>query len=220
MSDYTLVIGNKNYSSWSLRPWLVMRHAGLAFREVRIPLYTPESKTQIREQSPSGRVPCLLDGALAIWDSLAICEYLAEHHPGLDLWPAAPTARAVARSVSAEMHSGFQHLRTNMSMNCRGQFPGLGRTVEVAGEIERIQRLWADCRARFGTSGPYLFGRFCIADAMYAPVVLRFRTYHVQLNPVSREYAEAVLALAALQEWVAAAAAEIEVIPAFEPQPG
>ena len=219
MSDYTLVIGNKNYSSWSLRPWLLMRHAGLAFREVRIPLYTPESRARIREHSPSGRVPCLLDGDLAIWDSLAICEYLAERHPGLELWPAAPAARAVARSVSAEMHAGFQHLRSNMSMNCRGLFPGLGRTVEVAGEIERVQRMWADCRARFGGSGPFLFGRFCIADAMYAPVVLRFRTYQVQLNPVCREYADAVLALPALKEWIAAAVAETEVIAAFEPQP-
>ena len=219
MSDYTLVIGNKNYSSWSLRPWLLMRHAGLAFREVRIPLYTPESKTRIREHSPSGRVPCLLDGDLAIWDSLAICEYLAERHAGLELWPAAPAARAVARSVSAEMHAGFQHLRANMSMNCRGLFPGLGRTVEVAGEIERVQRMWADCRARFGGSEPFLFGRFCIADAMYAPVVLRFRTYQVQLNPVCREYADAVLALPALKEWIAAAVAETEVIAAFEPQP-
>jgi len=219
VSDYTLVIGNKNYSSWSLRPWLLMRHAGLSFREIRIPLYTPESKTQIREHSPSGRVPCLLDGELAIWDSLAICEYLAERHPELELWPAAPDARAVARAVSAEMHAGFQHLRANMGMNCRGKFPGLGRTVEVAGEIERIQRMWADCRARFGGSEPYLFGRFSIADAMYAPVVLRFRTYQVQLNSPGREYANAVLALPVLQEWVAAAVAETEVVAAFEPLP-
>jgi glutathione S-transferase len=172
VSDYTLVIGNKNYSSWSLRPWLLMRQA-----------------------------------------------YLAERHVKLELWPAASAARAVARSVSAEMHSGFQHLRTNMSMNCRGHFPGLGRTVEVAGEIDRIQRLWADCRARFSGAGPFLFGRFCIADAMYAPVVLRFRTYQVQLSPGCREYADAVLALPALQEWVAAAMAETELIAAFEPQP-
>jgi glutathione S-transferase len=219
VSDYTLVIGNKNYSSWSLRPWLLMRQAGLPFREIRIPLYTPESKAQIREYSPSGRVPCLLDGGLAVWDSLAICEYVAERHPELQLWPAAGAARAVARSVSAEMHAGFQHLRSNMGMNCRGRFPGLGRTVEVAGEIERIQRLWADCRARFGGTQPFLFGPFSIADAMFAPVVLRFRTYQVQLNPVCREYADAVLGLPALQEWLAAALAETEVIAAFEPPP-
>jgi glutathione S-transferase len=219
MPDYTLIIGNKNYSSWSLRPWLLMRNAGLPFEELRIPLYTPESKAQIRSHSPSGKVPCLLDGALAVWDSLAICEYLADRHPQLDLWPADFRARAVARAISAEMHSGFQNLRSNMSMNCRGHFPGLGRTVEVAGEIERIQRSWADARERYGSGGPFLFGAFSIADAMYAPVVLRFRTYAVQLNPPCREYADAVLALPALQQWLADAQAETEVIAAFEPKP-
>ncbi|HZN47553.1 MAG TPA: glutathione S-transferase family protein [Ramlibacter sp.] len=218
MSDYTLVIGNKNYSSWSLRPWLAMRQAGLPFREVRIPLYTPESKAQIRSYSPSGKVPCLVDGALAVWDSLAICEYLAERHPQAKLWPADPHARAVARSISAEMHSGFQNLRSNMSMNCRKRFPGMGRTVEVAGEIERVQRSWGEAREKHGAGGPFLFGAFTIADAMYAPVVLRFRTYAVQLNPVCREYAEAILALPAMQQWLADAEAETEVIAAFEPQ--
>jgi glutathione S-transferase len=218
MSDYTLVIGNKNYSSWSLRPWLAMRQAGLPFREVRIPLYTPESKAQIRSYSPSGKVPCLVDGALAVWDSLAICEYLAERHPQAKLWPADPYARAVARSISAEMHSGFQNLRSNMSMNCRKRFPGMGRTVEVAGEIERVQRSWGEAREKHGAGGPFLFGAFTIADAMYAPVVLRFRTYAVQLNPVCREYADAVLALPAMQQWLADAEAETEVIAAFEPQ--
>jgi glutathione S-transferase len=218
MSDYILVIGNKNYSSWSLRPWLAMRQAGLPFREVRIPLYTPESKAQIRSYSPSGKVPCLVDGALAVWDSLAICEYLAERHPQAKLWPADPYARAVARSISAEMHSGFQNLRSNMSMNCRKRFPGMGRTVEVAGEIERVQRSWGEAREKHGAGGPFLFGAFTIADAMYAPVVLRFRTYAVQLNPVCREYADAVLALPAMQQWLADAEAETEVIAAFEPQ--
>ncbi len=217
MPDYTLVIGNKNYSSWSLRPWLLMRHLGLPFREVRIPLYTPESKAQIVQHSPSGKVPCLIDGGLVVWDSLAICEYLAERHADLLLWPADPAQRARARSVSAEMHSGFQHLRSNMGMNCRGRFPGIGRTVEVAGEIERVQRIWAECRDRYASAGPFLFGRFCIADAMYAPVVLRFRTYAVQLNPVARQYADAVLALPALQQWLTDAQAETEVIAAFEP---
>jgi glutathione S-transferase len=218
MSDYILVIGNKNYSSWSLRPWLAMRQAGLPFREVRIPLYTPESKAQIRSYSPSGKVPCLVDGALAVWDSLAICEYLAERHPQAKLWPADPHARAVARSISAEMHSGFQNLRSNMSMNCRKRFPGMGRTVEVAGEIERVQRSWGEAREKHGAGGPFLFGAFTIADAMYAPVVLRFRTYAVQLNPVCREYADAILALPAMQQWLADAEAETEVIAAFEPQ--
>ena len=219
MSQYTLLIGNKNYSSWSLRPWLLMRQAGLAFREVRIPLYTPESKAAIRKYSPSGKVPCLLDGGLVVWDSLSICEYLAEKHSALNLWPADAHGRAAARSVSAEMHSGFQNLRQRMSMNCRRSFPGLGRTVEVAADIERVQQIWSDCRARFGQSGPFLFGAFSIADAMYGPVVLRFRTYAVQLDPICRQYADAILALRALQEWVADGAAETEVIAAFEPAP-
>jgi glutathione S-transferase len=215
--DYTLVIGNKNYSSWSLRAWLLMRQAGLPFREVRIALYTQESKAEIGKHSPSGKVPVLLDGALAVWDSLAICEYLAERHPDLELWPARVSDRALARSVSAEMHSGFRALRSEMSMNCRRLLPGLGRTVEVAADIDRIQRIWAECRTAHAAEGPFLFGRFTIADAMYAPVVLRFRTYAVGLNPLPREYADAVLALPALQSWLADAAAETEVIPAFEP---
>ena len=220
MSRYTLIIGNKNYSSWSLRAWLLMQQAGLAFEEKRIPLYTPESKAEIRKNSPSGKVPCLLDGDIAVWDSLAICEYLAEKHPALHLWPSDASRRAVARSISAEMHSGFQNLRQRMSMNCRRNFPGLGRTVEVAADIERVQRIWTDCRTRYGTAGAFLFGAFSIADAMYAPVVLRFRTYAVQLDPVCRQYADAILALPALQRWVADGAAETEVIAAFEPAPG
>jgi len=219
MSDYTLVIGNKNYSSWSLRPWIAMRHCGLPFREIRIPLYTPQAKDEIRKYSPSGKVPVLLDGTLSVWDSLAICEYLAEKHPELELWPGDAAARAWARSLSAEMHSGFQPLRQNMTMNIRRSFPGMGRTVDVAANIDRIQRMWGECRQRYGGAGPFLFGRFGIADAMYAPVVLRFRTYAVQLTGACREYADTILGLPALQQWLAEAAAETEVIPAFEPTP-
>jgi glutathione S-transferase len=217
MADYTLVIGNKNYSSWSLRPWLLMRHAGLPMREVRVPLYTRESKAQILRYSPSGKVPCLVDGTLSVWDSLAICEYLDERHPDLGLWPEDRAARATARSVSAEMHAGFQHLRANMSMNCRRELPGRGRTPEVIAEIARIQDLWSSCRRAHGSAGPFLFGRFSIADAMYAPVVLRFRTYAVELVPECRAYADAMLALPAIQQWLADAGTETEVIAAFEP---
>ena len=217
MSRYTLVIGNKNYSSWSLRAWLLMKHAGMPFDEIRIPLYVAGSKDSLRKYAPSGKVPVLLDGSLAVWDSLAIAEYLAERHPDRRLWPQDSAVRAVARSISAEMHSGFSALRSNMSMNCRGSFPGVGRTVEVAADVERIQRMWTDCRERFGAAGPFLFGEFTIADAMYAPVVLRFKTYAVQLAPVARQYADTVLGLPALQDWVEAAKAETEVIPAFEP---
>jgi glutathione S-transferase len=217
MARYTLVIGNKNYSSWSLRPWLLMKQAGLAFEEIRIPLYEGSYKDAIRKYSASGKVPALIDGDLAVWDSLAISEYLAEQHPELHLWPAERAPRAVARSISAEMHSGFGALRSNMSMNCRGSFPGVGRTVEVAADIDRIQRIWTDCRAHSAGGGPFLFGRFGVADAMYAPVVLRFKTYVVQLSAPAQQYADAILALAPLQQWVDAAKAETEVIPAFEP---
>jgi glutathione S-transferase len=217
MPPYTLVIGNKNYSSWSLRPWLLMKQARLAFEEVRVPLYVAGSKEALRKYGPSAKVPVLLDGSITVWDSLAISEYLAERHPERQLWPADGAQRAVARSISAEMHSGFAPLRTNMTMNCRGFFPGLGRTVEVAADIERIQRIWTDCRERFALAGPYLFGTFTVADAMYAPVVLRFKTYAVQLSPVAQQYADTVLALPALREWIDAARAEAEIIPAFEP---
>src|SRR5690606_17011405 len=167
----------------------------------------------------SGKVPCLLDGGLAIWDSLAIAEYLAERHPELRLWPSDAAQRAHARSIGAEMHSGFANLRSAMSMNCRGRFPNHGRSDGVAGEIDRIERIWEECRARHAHAGPFLFGAFSIADAMYAPVVLRFRTYEVQLDPVSRGYADAILALPAMQQWLKEAEAETEVIAALEPRP-
>ena len=218
MSEFKLVIGNKNYSSWSLRPWLAMKVAGIAFTEQRIPLYGPDSKQRILAFSPAGKVPCLIigemPGDLRIWDSLAILEYLAEAHPGL--WPQDPAARATARSISAEMHSGFQNLRTHMSMNIRKRHPGKGRTPEALADIARITAMWSECRARFGKGGAYLFGRFSIADAMYAPVVLRFRTYAVDLPPDCRAYADAILALSALQDWIAAAGAETESLPQFE----
>jgi len=203
-----LVIGNKNYSSWSLRPWLAMKVLGIPFEEKRIPLYGPDSKRELLQYSPAGKVPCLVDGELRVWDSLAILEYLAERHPGL--WPAEATLRARARSVSAEMHSGFPNLRQHMSMNVRKRHPGKGRTPEVLAEIARVVGIWGEAR------GPFLFGPFCAADAMYAPVVLRFRTYEVELPPVCRAYADAVLALPALQEWMRDAGRETESLPQFE----
>jgi len=203
-----LVIGNKNYSSWSLRPWLAMKVLGIPFEEKRIPLYGPDSKRELLQYSPAGKVPCLVDGELRVWDSLAILEYLAERHPGL--WPAEATLRARARSVSAEMHSGFPSLRQHMSMNVRKRHPGKGRTPEVLAEIARIVEIWSERR------GAFLFGPFCAADAMYAPVVLRFRTYEVELPPVCRAYADAVLALPALQEWMRDAGRETESLPQFE----
>jgi glutathione S-transferase len=216
MSPLTLVIGNKNYSSWSLRPWLVLRQIGVPFGEVRIPLYRPDTLGELRAWSPSGLVPLLQDGGLKVWDSLAICEYLNERFPEHGLWPEDLAARAVARSVSAEMHSGFGALRQAMSMNIRGHYPDQGRTPECLKDIERILAIWTDCRSRFGTGGDFLFGRFGIADAMYAPVVLRFRTYGVPLEGAARDYADAILALPALRAWIADALAESERIAMFD----
>ena len=203
-----LVVGNKNYSSWSLRPWLAMKVLGIPFREQRIPLYGEGSKEKILAYSPAGKVPCLLEGDKRVWDSLAILEYLAERHPGV--WPADAALRARARSIAAEMHSGFPHLRNHMSMNIRRRYPGKGRTPEVLGEIRRIAEIWSECRK------PFLFGAFCAADAMYAPVVLRFRTYEVELPRAARSYYDAVLELPAMHEWIAAAERETESIPQLD----
>jgi glutathione S-transferase len=215
--DLALVIGNKNYSSWSLRPWLALKQAGIPFREIHISLYTDKSRAEIRKYSPSGKVPALLDGDVTVWESLAIGEYLAHQFPEKQLWPADSAARALAWSVSCEMHAGFSALRTHMSMNCRRQLPGKGRTPEVLKDIERITALWNDCRTRYGHGGDFLFGKFGIADAMFAPVALRFATYAVDLDPVSASYVNTITALPAIRQWIADARAETEVIPQFEP---
>jgi len=212
MESLTLVIGNKNYSSWSLRPWLLLKQFGIAFDEARIPLFQADSAQALREASPSGRVPVLRDANLVVWDSLAICEYLAEKFPHLPLWPAASDARAVARAVSAEMHAGFSALRENMSMNCRKHLPGRGRAPGVQDDIDRITAIWRDCRKRYGAGGDMLFGKFSIADAMFAPVTFRFVTYGVDTDPVSAAYIKAVQALTPMQDWLAAARVETEVI--------
>lgn len=206
----TLVIGDRNFSSWSLRPWLAARQAGIAFEEVLVPLRRPGTAAAIRRHSPSGKVPCLIDGegtaAIVVWDSLAICEYLAELAPGL--WPADRAARAEARSVSAEMHAGFAALRTAMGMDIRASRPGEGRTPEALADIARIVAIWEGCRARHAAGGPFLFGTFSIADAMYAPVVWRFVTHAVEVPPVSRAWMETLLALPAMREWQAGALTE------------
>lgn len=216
MPSTTLIIGNKNYSSWSLRPWLLLKQAGIPFTEIRIPLHTPDSKAEILKHSPAGKVPVLHDGDITLWESLAICEYLAEKLPHKNLWPAHPAARAHARVIASEMHAGFAALRQHMSMNCRKRLPGMGRTREVLKDIARVCAIWNDSRARFGDGGDFLFGRFSIADAMFAPVVLRFVTYAVDLDPVPAAYVQAITALPALQQWLAEAAAETEVIPQYE----
>ncbi|WP_448204092.1 glutathione S-transferase family protein [Azospirillum sp. sgz302134] len=208
MTGLTLVLGNKAYSSWSLRPWLALKHTGLPFEEVVIPLRQPDTATRILEHSPTGRVPVLRHGDRVVWDSLAICEYLAELFPEAALWPEDAHARAVARSVSAEMHSGFMGLRTHMSMDLKTMRPGQGRNPDSEADIARVTAIWRGTRERFGQGGPFLFGRFSIADAMYAPVVTRLMTYGVELDPVCQAYAQAVLGLAPMKEWTAAAKAE------------
>jgi glutathione S-transferase len=208
MSEFTLILASKNYSSWSLRPYLALAQTGQPFREVLIPLDEPGTVSEIARYSPSGRLPVLQHGSLTIWDSLAICEYVAELFPQAKLWPEDKAARAVARSVVAEMHSGFPALRRNMPMNIHGRKPGHGRAPGVADEISRVQKLWNDCRQRFGQGGPFLFGHFTIADAFYAPVVTRFVTYEVHLDEVSRAYRDAVLELPAMKTWSEAAKSE------------
>ncbi|MGE5545689.1 MAG: glutathione S-transferase family protein [Solirubrobacterales bacterium] len=203
----TLVIGTKRYSSWSLRPWLALKVAGIPFDEMEIALRQPDTKANILAVSPSGKVPLLIDGSRKIWDSLAICEYLAEQFPEANLWPAEAEARAVARSAAAEMHSGFVNLRSQCPMDVCADTPMAAVSDEVRAEVARIQALWAECRARFGAGGPFLFGRFSIADAMWAPVVTRFTTYHIPLDAVAAAYCDAVWSLPALREWQQAAAA-------------
>jgi glutathione S-transferase len=203
MAPLTLVIGNKNYSSWSLRPWLLLKHFGIPFDEVLVALDTPTTRDDIEKFSPSGRVPALIDGALTVWDSLAICEYVAET-TGKG-WPQAREARAVARSVSAEMHSGFTNLRSLWPMNARARNRRTAMTAALEADIGRIDEIWNDCRARFGASGPWLFGEYSIADAMYAPVVLRFNTYGAGISQTARWYMASVLEDASLQEWLQAA---------------
>jgi glutathione S-transferase len=212
MAAFTLVVGNKNYSSWSLRAWLAARLAGIEFEERLVRLSEPGARAELLRHSPAGKVPVLKHGARLVWDSLAIAEYLAEQRPRAGLWPADPDARALARSIAAEMHAGFAALRRHMPMNLRRHLPGKGQGPGVAADIERIQALWQDCRNRFGASGRYLFGAPGAADAMYAPVATRFRTYGVALEPVAEAYVEAVLALPAFLEWQAAALEEPWII--------
>jgi glutathione S-transferase len=208
----TLVIGNKNYSSWSMRPWVAMTAFNIPFQEVRVLLDQNDTATKIAEYSACGRVPVLLAGEMTIWDSLAICEYLAEQFPEKHMWPQDVAARAMARSVSAEMHSGFADLRTAMSMNIRQSLPGRGRTPGAQGDIGRISEIWEECLSRFGHH-QFLFGDFSIADAFFAPVVMRFRTYGVALAPALQAYCERVQAHPAVARWVSEALAETENAP-------
>ena len=211
-----LAIGNKNYSSWSLRPWLLLRAFGIAFDDHRILLDTPEFHHEVRQWSPSGRVPALHDGDLVVWDSLAICEYANERWLNGRGWPGDVAARALARSAAAEMHSGFAALRKQLPMNCR-RTPGSYRWNDDAqADIDRVQALWRQMRSRHGGDGAFLCGAFGIVDAMFAPVAILFRGYGVAVDAVGNAYCDALLALPAMQEWIAAGRAESEYLPATD----
>lgn len=221
MADFTLVLGNKNYSSWSLRGWLMAKAASIDFDEIVVPLDRPDTAAAIRRHSPSGRVPVLVDGrGFAVWESLAIAEYLNELKPEALLWPDSAAARAHARAISAEMHAGFVDLRTNMPMNIRASYPGRGLTPAVRADIERITGLWRDCRKRFAGASPkddgFLFGTFGAADAMFAPVVMRLRTYGVSLEPDSETYCTCTVNHPFLREWIDAAKHEPWLIDSYE----
>jgi glutathione S-transferase len=212
----TLVIGNKNYSSWSLRPWIAMKVAGIPFAEEVISLDATDFHERVRRISGTGKVPALADGETHVWESLAILEYLAEKYPQARLWPAEPRARAHARSIAAEMHAGFTPLRRHYPMNVWRPIKRREPVAEVVDHVRRIDTMWTDCRTRFGEGGPFLFGTFGAADAMYAPVVSRFHTYEVDVGPVARAYMAAVMALPAWAEWYAAALQEPWVLPSDE----
>ena len=213
----TLVIGNQNYSSWSMRPWVLMRQLGIEFDEVKPRFNSVEWDESIARWSPSGLVPVLWRGQQSVWDTLAIMETLAEWYPGHGVWPRDPAARAYARSAAAEMHAGFRDLRSSMPMNIRSSHPGKGMTAATRANLERIEKLWAEARERFGGGGPFLCGAFSAVDAMYAPVVMRCATYAVPLSDTSARYCEAMRAAPGVHAWVQAALQEKEFVADDEP---
>ena len=212
-----LVIGNKNYSSWSLRPWLLLRHAGIDFIEERISFNAADFAAQVRRYSPVGKVPVLVDGDIVVWDSLAITEYVAEKYASLQLWPARPADRALARALCAEVHAGFETLRSMMGMNVTARLPGRGWNVAVQRDIDRISDIWTGLRQTHASAGPFLFGRFSAADAFFAPVVFRFNTYQPELSAPVHDYLRTMLALPAMQSWMHDAALENEFVVEDEP---
>jgi glutathione S-transferase len=212
-----LVLGNKNYSSWSMRPWIAMKVAGIPFEEEVISLNAPEFKSRVSKFSGTGKVPVLIDGDVKVWESLAILDYLAEEFPAANLWPLEQAARAHARVVAAEMHAGFLPLRRACPMNFWRPVKKMQLTAEVAANVARIDAMWTDCRTRFGGGGPFLFGVFGAADAMYAPMVSRFHTYAVDVGAPARAYMTAVRGLPAWAEWHSAALKEPWVLPEDEP---
>jgi len=203
-----LVLANKAYSSWSLRPWILMAHFKIPFEEIIIPLDLPDTRAAILAHSPTGKVPALIDGAITVWETLAIVEYLAESYPAKAIWPKARAARAHARSLASEMHAGFQALRQQCPMNFRRPVRALDFTSETRADIARVEAAWAEARRRFGKAGPFLYGRFSAADAMFAPVVNRLHVYDAPVNAATRTYMSAMSALPAWRAWAADAEAE------------
>ena len=214
MAALELVIGNKNYSSWSMRPWLALKLAGVEFKETRVPLFVEGYEQELSRYTPAGKVPVLMHDDIAIWDSLAICEYAAERYPDQYLWPEDRLLRSRARALAAEMHAGFAGLRASFPMNCRAQVQCPPVAAEITAEIVRIQSIWRDCLDC--ADGPFLFDRPGIVDAFYAPVVSRFITYDMYMDAVCQSYAEAVMALPPMQQWYREAAAESEHLPRYE----
>lgn len=212
-----LFIGNKNYSSWSMRPWVALKASGIAFDEIVIPLYTGAAdKQRILDVTPSGKVPALVDGDVTVWDSLAIIEYVAERFPQAGIWPSDLAARAHARAISAEMHGGFGPLRRECGMNIHRPIRAKDLSADALADIARIREMWSACRKAHARSGPFLFGAFSAADAMYAPVVHRFRTYAIEVSPPVKDYMDAMLAHPAIAQWTGEALAETLLIERFE----
>jgi glutathione S-transferase len=206
----TLVIGSKRWSSWSLRPWIALKEARIPFKEIVIPLRQPDTRALILEYSPAGKVPILIDRHDMVWESAAILDYVAVRHPEAHLWPHDLAATACARSISAEMHAGFADLRRELSMDVPAILPTPSLSPQARADVDRVQAIWCDARTRFGSGGPFLFGRFSNADAMFAPVATRFRTYQIELDPICRAYVQTILTLPSMIEWYRAAANEAD----------
>ncbi|PXX93826.1 glutathione S-transferase [Marinobacter vulgaris] len=207
-----LIIGNKNYSSWSLRPWLLLRELDIPFSEVKIPLYAEGSKEELLQYSPSGKVPAFCHESVTVWDSLAICEFVVDLYPEKNCWPLQLKDKAYARSISNEMHSGFFAIRNSLPMNCRKKMVFKNISESLKSDIDRVCEIWRICREKHPESGPFLFGDFSIADAMYAPIVLRFNSYGIPVGDTENDYMNTILSLSSLKEWVAEGIAEKEFL--------